>query len=163
MKGGVEISKGKYTWFENVPETLLEMDRLFRVKMKIPSNCKLVVTIFTPSADAIEINKPSQPLQNRIVLSSIRENPVLKVMGKPNTFYMKMNEAYNLMSPLNGVANLCFDNKKYYNLPPRKGFRINRVVKKLENRYILLFDYIKVSSKKDYTDDNAAAILEMNQ
>lgn len=163
IKGGVEVSKGKHVWFKDkeLPQTLLDMSETFRDKMGIPSKCKLVVTVFTPSVDEIKIDKSTHVLQNRIVLTTIRENPELQIMGKSKPFYMKMNEAYNFLYPLTGFADLIFDNKNHYKLPPRKGFRTNRVIKKLENRYILLFDYIK-AKEIDYTDENAAAIEEMN-
>ena len=162
LKSGVEVSKGKYVWFKDkeLPQTLLDMSETFRDKMSIPTKYKLVVTVFTPSADEIKIDKSTRVLQNRIILSTIRENPELQIMDKSKPFYMKMNEAYNFLHPLTGLAGLIFNNKNHYKLPPRKGFRSNRVIKKLENRYILLFDYIKDTN---YTEENAAAIEEMNQ
>lgn len=165
VKGGVEVSKGKHVWFKDkeLPHTLLDMSKTFRDKMSIPNECKLVVTVFTPSADEIKIDKSTRVLQNRIILSTIGENPELQIMDKSKPFYMKMNQAYNFLYPLSGMADLSFDNKNHYKLPPRKGFRTNRVIKKIENRYILLFDYVKTTKETDYTEENAAAIEEMNR
>ena len=53
-----------------------------------------------------------------------------------------MNEAYNISHPINAMMSFEFDNSKTLILPAKKGFRQRKFTKKVENRYIMMLDYV---------------------
>ena len=55
---------------------------------------------------------------------------------------MKTNEAYNIPYPVNSMMTIEFDNSKTLIVPARKGFRQQRMTKRVENRYVMMFDYV---------------------
>ena len=55
---------------------------------------------------------------------------------------MKPWEAYQSPPLVGGIMDYVFENKKHMNLEARKGFRSTRRSKKIEDRYILIFDYL---------------------
>ena len=92
---------------------------------------------------------------SRVLISTIGESPEIEFMGrKSEVLRMKANEAYNIPFPINGMSDITFDNSRTQIIPPRKGFRQQRLTKKVENRYILMFDYV-------FTDEITEAINEL--
>ena len=88
-------------------------------------------------------------------MSTIGESPTIELMGKKSEKMKMVNgEAYSISFPVNGMTEVTFDNKRSFVVPPRKGFRQQRMTKKIENRYILMFDYT-------YTDEITEAVKEV--
>ena len=157
-KGSIEPDPGRLVWLKDKPPEIETMDIYLRKKFEISVNEKMVFSLYLPpemGEKNLIIDKAKHRLSNRIVISTISESPEIIVMGKKKeTMKMKQNEAYSLSYPINSMLSMNFSNSKTLIIPERKGFRQQRMRKYVENRYIMMFDYI-------YTDEIKEAVSEI--
>jgi len=131
----------RYVWLKraDLPVYLDELNKKIENDFKIPQNSKLVVSVLHPPKG----NKPtsiksSKNLSKRVIVSTIDE----KIKVGNGEIELKRNFALCFDGMVANMANLIFDNKKQTHTVAKKGFRNYRITKKLDKRYILVFDYI---------------------
>lgn len=157
--GSINPDADRYVWIaQDKPSHIVSLDKFLRAKFTIPEKSKMVFTLYTPPSTKdkhVYIKKSPHKLVSRVLISTIGESPEMEFMGrKTETLRMKANEAYNIPFPINGMTNITFDNSRSQIIPPRKGFRQQKLTKRVEKRYIMMFDYI-------FTDDITEAINEL--
>ena len=157
-ENSIEPEPNKLVWFKDKPQIIDLIDKHMRKTFNVPEQSKLIFTMYKPPRPKdpeVVIKKCKHRLSHRIIMSTIRESPTVELMGKKSE-KMKMTNgvAYSIPFPVNGMAEVTFDNKHNFVIPPRKGFRQQRMTKKIENRYILMFDYT-------YTDEITQAVKEV--
>ena len=157
-EGSIEPEPRRLVWIKEKPQLINLLDKHIRKTFTIPGEGRMVFTLYQPPEKGdsnIIISKPKQKLFNRVIVSTIAESPELYLMNrKRETMKMKSGEAYAIPYPVNGMTNIEFDNKRTLIIPARKGFRQQRMTKRVENRYIMVFDYI-------YTDEIKQAVSEL--
>jgi hypothetical protein len=157
QEGSIEPEPGRLVWMKEKPLEIQNMDRYLRKKFEIPGDGKLVFSLYLPpipGSNNLIIDKPKHRMFNRIIISTIGESPEITVMGKKKEIMkMKYDEAYSIPHPVNSMLSINFSNNRTLIIPPRKGFRQQRIRKRVENRHIMLFDYI-------YTDEIKQAVTE---
>ena len=78
-----------------------------------------------------------------MVISTIHETvDVTFGTAFPETLEMKKWVAYKTPDMVGGILQYKFKNDKRLIIPPKKGFRQVRKTKKLDERYIIVFDYL---------------------
>ena len=157
-EGSFEPEPRRLVWIKEKPQLVNLLDKHLRKTFTIPDGGMMVFTLYQPPEKGDEnvlIKKPKQKLFSRVILSTIAESPELRLMGKKReTMKMKSGEAYSIPYPVNNMTEIEFDNKRTVIIPPRKGFRQQKMTKRIENRYIMVFDYI-------YTDEIKQAVSEL--
>ena len=157
-KGSFEPEPRRLVWMDTKPQMIELLDKHLRKTFDIPDGGKMVFSLYEPPEKGdsdIVIKKPKHKMFNRIIVSTIAESPELCFMDKKReTMKLKSGEAYSIPFPVNSMTEMTFDNKRTLIIPARKGFRQQKMTKKVENRYIMLFDYI-------YTDEVKQALSEL--
>jgi hypothetical protein len=158
-EGSFEAEPRRLVWIKEKPASVTAMDTHIRKTFEIPSGGMMVFTLYQPPEKGdsnVVLKKPKQRLFSRVLVTTIAESPQVSIMNRKNeTMKMKSAEAYSVPHPVNNMVEFEFDNKRTLIVPARKGFRQQRMTKKVENRYILVFDYI-------YTDDIKQAVSELS-
>ena len=155
----IEPEPGRLVWMKNKPQEIAILDRFIRRKFEIPIKCKMVFSLYLPPTSKggnLVIEKSKHKLISRVVVSTIAESPEITVMGKKETMKLKRDEAYIIGDPVATMLTMNFDNSRTLIIPARKGFRQQRLTKRVENRYIMLFDYV-------YTDEIKEAVSELTE
>lgn len=157
-EGSFEAEPRRLVWMNDKPQMIDLLDKHIRKTFTIPSDGRMIFTLYEPPEKGdnnIVIKKPKHRLFNRVIMSTISESPELCLMNKKNeTMKMKSGEAYSIPYPVNSMIEIEFDNKRTLIIPARKGFRQQRLTKRVENRYVLVFDYV-------YTDEIKQAVSEL--
>jgi len=158
-EGSFEAEPRKLVWIKEKPSSIVAMDTHLRKTFEIPDDGMMVFTLYQPPEKGdtnVVIKKPKQRLFSRVLFTTITESPQVSIMNRKNeTMKMKSGEAYSVPHPVNNMVEFEFDNKRTLIIPARKGFRQQRMTKKVENRYILMFDYI-------YADDIKKAVSDIS-
>jgi hypothetical protein len=158
-EGSFEPEPRRLVWIKEKPVSVVAMDTHIRKSFEIPAGGMMVFTLYQPPEKGganVVLKKPKQRLFSRVLFTTIAESPQVSIMSRKNeTMRMKSGEAYSVPHPVNNMVEFEFDNKRTLIIPARKGFRQQRMTKKVENRYILVFDYI-------YTDDIQQAVNELS-
>ena len=154
----VEAPQGRVSWLGSKPPVIEGMDKAIRKSFNIPEKFKMVFQLHKPPEYGLKepiLSKPSRKIAQRVVISTIAESPELNLgTGRKQVFKMKGGEAYAIPYPVNNMVTIEFDDKRTLIIPARKGFRQQRRTKRVEKRYIMVFDYI-------YTDDIQEAVEEL--
>ena len=154
----VEAPQGRMTWLGAKPSMIQGMDKAIRKSFNIPEKFKMVFQLHKPPEHGLKepvLSKPSRKMAQRVVISTIPESPELNLgTGRKQIFKMKGGEAYSIPYPVNTMITIEFDDKRTLIIPARKGFRQQRRTKRVEKRYIMVFDYI-------YTDEIQEAVEEL--
>lgn len=157
-EGCIESPPGRLVWFKDKPDLISGMDKGIRKAFKIEDKFKMVFTLYKPPQDGVkepELTKSSKKLIQRVVLSTIHESPKLNLgHSKTQQFKMTRGEAYSIPFPINKMISIQFDDSPTLIIPAKKGFRQQRRPKRVEKRYIMVFDYI-------YTDEIQEAVEEL--
>ena len=151
-KGSFESEPGRLVWLKDKPQEIRSIDTYLRKKFEIPGKGRMVFSLYLPPTSKggnLVIEKAKHKLFVRIIVSTINESPEITVMGKKETMKMKPDEAYAIGDPITTMLNINFDNSRTLIIPARKGFRQQRLTKRVENRYIMVFDYIYVDEIKE--------------
>jgi len=155
--GSIRPEPDRIVWLKDKTQPIDTLDRFIREKFNIPLQSKMVFSLYIPPSGkdkTLHIKKSPHKLVSRVFISTIAESPEIVVGRKTEKMKMKSNEAYNIPFPVNGMMTIEFDNSRTLIIPARKGFRQQKMTKKVENRYIMMLDYV-------YTDDIKEAISEL--
>jgi hypothetical protein len=155
--GSINPEAGRLVWLKEKTHHIDVLDSFIRSKFDIPVKCKMVFSLYLPPESkekTLHIKKSSHKLISRVLISTIGESPEINLGRKTEKMKMKPNEAYNIPFPVNSMTTIDFDNSRTLIIPARKGFRQQKMTKKVENRYIMMLDYV-------YTDDIKEAISEL--
>lgn len=155
--GSINPEQDRLVWLKDKPQHINVLDTFIRSKFNIPVQSKMVFSLYLPPTGkekTIFIKKSSHKLISRVLISTIGESPEINIGRKTEKLKMKANDAYNIPYPVNGMMTIEFDNSRTLIIPARKGFRQQKMSKKIENRYIIMLDYV-------YTDDIKEAISEL--
>lgn len=155
--GSINPEPSRYVWLKDKTKSIDVLDKFIRAKFNIPVECKMVFSLYTPPENKqkkLVIKKSTNKLISRVLISTISESPELDFGKKTETMKMRTNDAYNIPYPVNSMMTIEFDNSKTLIIPARKGFRQQRMTKRVENRYVMMFDYV-------YTDDIKEAIKDL--
>jgi hypothetical protein len=153
----IESPVGCLTWISEKPPVIMAMDKTLRRSFKVPDNSKMVFRLYKPPEFGFKepmITKPGKKMSQRVLISTIAESPSIVFGNKTQLFKMKQGEAYSIPYPVNNMVNIQFDDKKTLIIPARKGFRQQKRTKRVEKRYIMIFDYV-------YTDEIHEAVDEL--
>ena len=149
----IESPEGCFSWLDDKPPLVASIDSSIRKTFSVPIESKMVFRLIKPPEFTKKepvIPKPSRKVTQRVIISTIAESPVLDIGGgRTQIFKMKGGDAYSIPYPVNKMVSIQFDNKRTMVIPARKGFRQQKRTKRVEKRYIMLFDYIEVD---DITD-----------
>ena len=144
--GTLEGPENRLVWLKEKPKDVEILDKFLRSKHKIPFEMKSIVTIHLPSKKkgTIDITKPSEKqIKLRVIISTISDNPILSLpTGAKFNLYMKPNEAYILKDMMPNFIGIQFDTQAKMTLPAKKGFRKRSIAKKLDQRHIIVIDYL---------------------
>lgn len=155
--GSIQPEPQRLVWLKDKPQHIDVLDKFIRSKFEIPLSSKMVFSLYLPPTGkdkSLFIKKSQHKLISRVFISTIAESPEIVIGRKTEKMKMKTNEAYNIPYPVNSMMTIDFDNSRTLIIPARKGFRQQKMTKKIENRYIMMLDYV-------YTDDIKEAISEL--
>jgi hypothetical protein len=155
--GSIQPEPQRLVWLKDKPRHIDVLDKFIRSKFEIPLSSKMVFSLYLPPTGkdkSLFIKKSQHKLISRVFISTIAESPEIVIGRKTEKMKMKTNEAYNIPYPVNSMMTIDFDNSRTLIIPARKGFRQQKMTKKIENRYIMMLDYV-------YTDDIKEAISEL--
>ena len=155
--GSIEPEPQRLVWLKDKSQHIDVLDKFIRSKFDIPLSSKMVFSLYLPPTGkdkSLFIKKSQHKLISRVFISTIAESPEIVIGRKTEKMKMKTNEAYNIPYPVNSMMTIDFDNSRTLIIPARKGFRQQKMTKKIENRYIMMLDYV-------YTDDIKEAISEL--
>lgn len=145
------LTEGRKTWFKEKPKIVDEIDKQLRKNFSIKDVNKLVFSLYLPPTDhegkiankETLVSDQKEHVLTRIIISTIDEQLQVGVMGKESDkIEFKQWIAYQTPPLIGGILKYKFENSKFINMPPRKGFRSVKKSKAINKRYILLFDYI---------------------
>jgi len=155
--GSIQPEPQRLVWLKDKSQHIDVLDKFIRSKFEIPLSSKMVFSLYLPPTGkdkSLFIKKSQHKLISRVFISTIAESPEIVIGRKTEKMKMKTNEAYNIPYPVNSMMTIDFDNSRTLIIPARKGFRQQKMTKKIENRYIMMLDYV-------YTDDIKEAISEL--
>ena len=151
---------------DEYPETLSQLDNLFRTHFKIPDKNKLILSYIPPPSQEDKsksalIKGTNFNVLRRVVFCSVDEFPVISYGNiTSETLHMKKNVAYSPPVMTGGLVSFDFSNSKKIALPKKAGHRQScRCVscrkggipqfKNIENRHIYQFDYMMTKEDTD--------------
>lgn len=137
--------KGKF------PTVVDEIDQQLREYFNISKDNKMIFSLYYPPSKingkfetpATVIKDQKENVFSRIVICTVSEQ-VEMILGKSRSekMIMKPWEAYQSPPLIGSILDYSFENKNHMQLEARKGFRSVRKTKKIEDRHILVFDYL---------------------
>ena len=146
-------SSGKRAWFKgDLPTSLAQMDRQLRKRFKIGDDNKVVTVLhYPPFTDdsnkpyekslLIKENKPN--VMTRFLISTTQEVCDVTIgSASPEKLEFRPWVAVKTPEMIGGMLSYTFSNDRNLVIPPKKGFRQVRKTKKLDSRYIIIFDYL---------------------
>lgn len=163
-------SNGKRAWFnEHKPKIINQIDYQLRKKFQLGDN-KVVVCLYYPPEkgennkfiDKKLVIKDSKPnVSSRILIStSLELSEVSFQNSEPDSIELKPWVAYKSPSVIGGMLTYTFQNNNNIVIPAKKGFRQVRKSKNINNRHILVFDYlISGDEMKKLTETMASNML----
>lgn len=153
------LGKERRAWFkEPRPSIVNEIDQQLRKYFDIKEDNKLIFSMYYPPkmVDGKFLNKETiiksnkESVFNRIIICTITEQ-VEMTLGKAIGEKLLMSPWVAYQSPplVGGMIDYIFKNKNHMLLEAKKGFRSTRRSKKIEDRYILMFDYLVSQNDMD--------------
>ena len=133
-------SSNKHLWLDNSskPKVISQIVEQVTSYYKIYGTPR--VCLYYPGE--VIINKQSINIANKVIISSIDENPCISVNSNSETIYLKNWTAYSFPEFSSSMLTIEFDNKKIMTTEPRKGHRQKKKIKNLDDRFIIVIDYI---------------------
>jgi hypothetical protein len=150
------MGNGRRAWFKPpLPTIVDEIDQQLREFFNIEEDNKLIFSIYYPPEKVngkfpeaqTTIANQKENIFTRIIICTVPEQVEI-TYGRALPVKMTMSswEAYQTPDVVGPLLNYTFENKNHMQLEPRKGFRTVRRTKKIEDRHILIFDYV-ISNK----------------
>lgn len=147
----VVVGKERKAWFKKpFPSIVDEIDEQLRAAFNIGNN-RLIFSLYSPPEknngkyDKKEtvIENSNENVMYRIIISTIQDQVEL-TLGKSGSEKMMLRpwEAYKTPDMLASVLTMTFENKRNMQIEAKKGFRTLQRSKKIDERYILVFDYL---------------------
>jgi len=136
---------------EDKPALVKVIDRQLRRNFDIPEKNKMVFSLYSPPKEeggkfikpSLVIKDQNENILTRIIISTVMEQVELTIgNSEEEKMMMKPWEAYQTPPLFGGVLGYTFHNQKNIVMEARKGFRQVRRSKKVNERYLLVFDYI---------------------
>lgn len=153
-------SNGKRAWFgDTKPEIISQIDRQLRKRYSINDNKMVACVHYPPEKDdngriidrKLTIKENKENVLYRFIISTIHEVCDITFNGsEPETFDMKSWVAYKVPEMIGGMLAYDFKNDKNLIIPAKKGFRQVRKIKALDNRHIIVLDYLV--SKREFEE-----------
>lgn len=153
-------SHGKRAWFGEVkPEVISQIDRILRKRYNIDDNKLVACVHYPPEKDEngkiidkkLTIKENKENVLHRFIISTIHEVcDVTFGLTHPESFDMKPWVSYKVPEMIGGMLIYEFKNDKNLVIPAKKGFRQVRKMKALDNRHIIVLDYLV--SKKQFEE-----------
>jgi hypothetical protein len=138
---------GKKTWFkEKKPTVVDEIDKQIRKNFDIGTKNKMVFSVYYPPSDqkgTTVISDQKENVISRVLVSTINEQMQVAFKSRSSEkIEMKQWVAYQTPPLVGGMLKYTFENSNNMTMEAKKGFRSVRKVKKIGERYIMVFDYI---------------------
>ena len=161
------LGKERRAWFKApYPSIVTEIDKQLRNYFNINEDNKLIFSLYHPpkkiDGKFVEketiIKNQKDNIFNKIIISTVPEQVEI-TLGSSQGEKLNMTSWTAYQSPplVGGMLDYIFENKRHMQMEAKKGFRSIRRSKKIDNRYILMFDYLV--SEKDM--DILGNILKM--
>jgi len=146
------LGKERRAWFKDpLPSVVNDIDNQLREYFQINKDNRLIFSIYHPpkKIDGKYENKNTiltnskENILNRVIICTVAEQVEI-TMGKSSgeKILMKPWEAYQGPPFVGSIMDYIFENKNHMHLEAKKGFRSTRRSKKIEDRHILVFDYL---------------------
>jgi len=140
------FSKNKRAWFQESekPKIIKLINQQVMKHFEISDDATYVVCVhYPPESEKMTLIKEQNPnIINRVVISSINETPTVSFGNSSEVIELSNWTAYLMPMLTSSMLNLEFSNDKIMKTQPKKGHRIQKKLKKLEDRYIIIIDYI---------------------
>jgi len=152
ISNSIKPEPGRLVWLKSKNSHIDALDKYMREKFQIPAESRMVFSLYLPPSGkdkTLFIKKSQHKLVSRVLVSTIAESPEIVIGRKTEKMKMKQNEAYNIPYPASAMMTIEFDNSRTLVIPARKGFRQMKMTKKVENRYIMMMDYVYVDPIKE--------------
>lgn len=152
ISNSIKPEPGRLVWLKSKNSHIDALDKYIREKFQIPTESRMVFSLYLPPSGkdkTLFIKKSQHKLVSRVLVSTIAESPEIVIGRKTEKMKMKQNEAYNIPYPASAMMTIEFDNSRTLVIPARKGFRQMKMTKKVENRYIMMMDYVYVDPIKE--------------
>lgn len=152
ISNSIKPEPGRLVWLKSKNSHIDALDKYMREKFQIPAESRMVFSLYLPPSGkdkTLFIKKSQHKLVSRVLVSTIAESPEIVIGRKTEKMKMKQNEAYNIPYPASAMMTIEFDNSRTLIIPARKGFRQLKMTKKVENRYIMMMDYVYVDTIKE--------------
>ena len=152
ISNSIKPEPGRRVWLKSKNSHIDALDKYMREKFQIPAESRMVFSLYLPPSGkdkTLFIKKSQHKLVSRVLVSTIAESPEIVIGRKTEKMKMKQNEAYNIPYPASAMMTIEFDNSRTLIIPARKGFRQLKMTKKVENRYIMMMDYVYVDTIKE--------------
>jgi hypothetical protein len=145
-------SHGKRAWFGEVrPEVINQIDRQLRKRYGIDDNRMIACVYYPPEKSdtgkyeekSLRIKENKENVLHRFMISTIHEVcDVSFGSAQSETFDMRPWVSYKVPDMIGGMLSYEFNNDKNLVIPAKKGFRQVRKVKSIDNRHIIVLDYL---------------------
>ena len=140
------FSNNKRAWFQNSERPKI-IDLINKQIMKYfnitTSSTSIVCVHYPPTSEKMTLIKEQNPnIINRVVISSINETPTVSFGNSSEIIELNNWTGYLMPMLTSSMLNLEFNNDKIMKTQPKKGHRARKKIKKIEDRYIIIIDYI---------------------
>lgn len=135
------FSNNKRMWLHNndkpkvISQIVEQVTKYFKISETHPRVC-----VHYPGD--VHIKEQSINIMNRVIISSIDETPEITISGASDKINMSNWTAYMTPPMSSSIMSIEFDNSKVMTTVARKGHRAQRKVRHIENRFIIVIDYI---------------------
>ena len=158
-------TNNRYVWFQP-PEKLMKVCEILRKNFDISDKYQCMLTVIPPSEEKIKIS-PSKNLVERVILSTRDDNMSAMANGLEQHINIKKWESVKIPMLICKMIDIVFDPSIQIKNSSKKGHRDNcgclscrkvniSTVKKVKERYILLFDFIN-SNKNELNENTGGA------
>lgn len=158
------FSHEKRAWFKNnnKPKMIKNIDEQLKIAFNINKKAESVICIYYPSTKKknLVIKDQNKNILNRVVISSINELANLSFATSSEQIEFKNWTAYLLPDLISSFLSLEFDNNKITKTLERKGYRSKKMKKDIDNRYIIVIDYILQSNEMEKLSSNLLNTLK---
>lgn len=151
------FSHNKRAWFKDTkPEVIEQINSQLRKRYSIGEDSKMIACVhYPPEKDSKEkklsIKENKENVMHRFIISTIQETcDVTFGSSDSETFEMRPWVSYKIPEMIGGMLSYEFKNDKNLIIPAKKGFRQVRKTKAIENRHIIVLDYL--ISKNQYEE-----------